>query len=119
MAIDLQTAGRAVAIAALNDLFRHSLGMAEVFRACPGHVVLTAAVDALTHQDRVKLLKAVRDFSEFKEGNDPYGEHDFGAVGEYLWKIDYYNRTLDAGAEDPANASTCARVLTIMHRSEY
>lgn len=114
--LDLQAAGRAVAIAALNDLFRKSLGLADTFQACPGRVVLTPHVADLTNHDRRKLLTAVMDF---KEGNDPYGEHDFGAWGEYFWKIDYYNRTLDAGADDPADATTCARVLTIMHRSEY
>lgn len=118
-AVDLQAAGRAVAIAALNDLFRKSLGAAEVFRSCPGILNLTPEVSDLTNHDRRKLLEEVIAFDQFKEGNDPYGEHDFGALGEYFWKIDYYNATLDGHADDPANVNTCRRVLTIMHRSEY
>lgn len=118
-ALDFKAAGRAVAIATLNDLFRKSLGMAPEFRACPGHVVYSEEVRELTNHDRGRLLRAVIEFSDFAERNDPYGEHDFGAIGEYFWKIDYYNRTLDGGAEDPANLNTCARVLTLMHRSEY
>lgn len=57
------------------------------------------------------------------EDNDPYGERDFGSIeleGErYFWKIDYYDRTLRFGAEDPADTSETMRVLTLMHASEY
>jgi len=55
--------------------------------------------------------------------NDPWGEHDFGAVeidGEKaFWKIDCYDRTLTAGSENPANEALTHRVLTIMLASEY
>lgn len=117
--LDYRQAGRCVAIAALNDLFRKSLGAAEVFRSCPGIINLTPEVADLTNHDRRKLLEELIAFDSWPEGNDPYGEHDFGAIGEYFWKIDYYNRTLDGGADDPADTATCRRVLTLMHRSEY
>jgi hypothetical protein len=74
------------------------------------------------------LLKLVREYDAFdpagqEDGNDPHGEHDFGALDfegtTYFWKIDYYADTsYRAGAENPASPTT-ARVLTIMLASEY
>jgi hypothetical protein len=64
--------------------------------------------------------RAVKTFEGFTEDNDPYREHDFGALelqGErYFWKIDYYDRSLRFGAEDPTETM---RVLTLMHASEH
>jgi hypothetical protein len=55
--------------------------------------------------------------------NDPWGEHDFGAVeidGEKVFfKIDYYTPDLSAGSENPANEGCTHRVMTIMLASEY
>ena len=68
-----------------------------------------------------ELMRAVREFDDFNEDNDPYREHDFGSferAGEkYFWKIDYYDRTLMYG-EQPMSPK-CRRVLTIMLASEY
>jgi hypothetical protein len=74
-----------------------------------GHLVLTAGVSALEAEQVRAAVDAVRAFDQFDD--DPYGEHDFGAVdgggGEKLFrKIDY----------DPAKTT---RVLTIMLASEY
>ena len=59
----------------------------------------------------------------FRTSNDPWGEHDFGAVevrGEKVFfKIDYYTLDLNAGSENPANEGETHRVLTIMLASEY
>ncbi len=70
-----------------------------------------------------RLVAAVKTFDAFSEDNDPYGERDFGAVeleGErYFWKIDYYDRSLRFGAEDPCDISETVRVMTLMHASEY
>ena len=59
----------------------------------------------------------------FDEGNDPHHEHDFGKIevvgNEIFWKIDYYDKTMDNGSEDPADPSKTSRVLTIMLASEY
>lgn len=67
------------------------------------------------------LILAVRDFDDFTTDNDPYGEHDFGAIdwqGERtLWKIDYYDQSLTYG-EDPLSPE-CQRVLTVLLASEY
>ena len=71
----------------------------------------------------VAAVNAVRTFDDFSEGNDPWGEHDFGAVeieGEKVfWKIDCYDPTLTMGSENPANEAVTHRVLTIMLASEY
>lgn len=73
--------------------------------------------------------KRVRTFSEFNEGNDPYGEHDFGVVDlaaystevghRVFWKIDYYDAEGLYGSEDPANPDVTTRVLTIFFADEY
>jgi hypothetical protein len=70
------------------------------------------------------VFAAVAAFDTFTTDNDPYGEHDFGKVvveGETLfWKIDYSDkRDPDLGADDPADAATTERVLTIMLAEEY
>ena len=57
------------------------------------------------------------------EGDDPYGEHDFGAfdhAGQRIfWKIDCYDPTEEFGSEDPADPSKTMRVLTILLADEY
>jgi Protein of unknown function (DUF3768) len=102
-------------IAELNDRFRqHNLGH--------GQVVMTSAVNALPIEQRTALMQMVKGFSDFNEGNDPYGEHDFGSFefeGErYFWKIDYFDASYEYGAENPSSLST-RRVMTIMNSSEY
>ena len=62
-------------------------------------------------------------FDRFDEENDPYGEHDFGALeleGERLfYKIDYYDQSLSAHSPDPSDETVTKRVLTIMLAEEY
>jgi Protein of unknown function (DUF3768) len=49
----------------------------------------------------------VRGFAKFEPANDPYGEHDFGAVDvagqKFFWKIDYYDKAMEMGSDDPAD----------------
>jgi hypothetical protein len=104
-------------IALLNDKARKGL--------LPGSskMLATRVVAALPEHALAELRRAVADFDSFTEDNDPYRERDFGAVeleGErYFWKIDYYDRSLRFGAEDPSDTSETMRVLTLMHASEY
>jgi hypothetical protein len=67
------------------------------------------------------MLEAVANFDRFDEDNDPYGEHDFGALeieGERLFfKIDYYDQSLSAHSPDASEVTK--RVLTIMLAEEY
>lgn len=104
-------------IAALNDRFRK-----EPTRY--GKAYVTDGVEALGDEFRQKALHAVATFDSFSADNDPYGEHDFGAIivdGERLfWKIDYYStEDPDLGSEDPSDESRTARVMTIMLAEEY
>ena len=100
----------------------------DVFRLDPrawGRLMVTNGVNALGPCFVLKAVQAVRTFSAFDNGNDPYHEHDFAkltVLGEDLFfKIDYYEKgtNFTAGAEDPANRDTTDRVLTIMLVSEY
>jgi hypothetical protein len=99
----------------LNDQLRQSLA--------GGVLIMTAGVIALGHDHQREILEAVAQFDCFDEGNDPYGEHDFGALevegARVLFKIDYYDRSLSAGSPDPADPSVTTRVLTIMLAEEY
>lgn len=103
-------------IAALNDLCRTAMGVA-------GRVVQTQGICALTPADQSAIREKVERFEAFTPDNDPYQEHDFGSfehAGERIfWKIDYYDRTLTKGSEDPSDPSRTVRVLTIMLASEY
>lgn len=88
-----------------------------------GRVVMTQGVNALEPIKLKALLAAVHTFSDFSEDNDPHGEHDFGKIlfdGEnYFWKIDYYDKKLEFGSEDPSDPEQTTRVLTIMRADEY
>ena len=99
----------------LNDNFRRTF--------VGGRVMITSGVQNMDPAAMNDLLRQVREFSAFDDDNDPYGEHDFGAVtvdGQSLfWKIDYYDQDLEGGSEDPADPAKTTRVLTIMHASEY
>jgi len=102
-------------IAALNDTFRRTFA--------GGKVVMTSGVAALDAAVLEQVVNAVRAFSTFEPGDDPYGEHDFGAfeiaAEKFFWKIDYYDTELNGGSEDPADPARTCRVLTIMRADEY
>jgi len=73
--------------------------------------------------DSNAILHAVKCFDQFTNDNDPYGEHDFGALeagkDSIFWKIDYYSSDLKGGSSDPSNPRVTTRVLTIMLAEEY
>lgn len=84
---------------------------------------MTPGVDELPDCVKAEVMTKVATFNAFNGNNDPHGEHDFGSfevVGrKFFWKIDYYDRELTHGSENPANPDETARVLTIMLASEY
>ena len=102
-------------IRALNDTFRTTY--------VGGNVMLTRGVAALPPDAQLAITRAVQSFNDFTPDNDPYGEHDFGSIeysGERIfWKIDCYNKALEAGSENPADPTVTTRVLTIMLAEEY
>jgi hypothetical protein len=88
-----------------------------------GRVLVTQGVRALPLEVKPAVLQAVQAFSAFTPENDSYGEHDFGSFelqgARIMWKIDYYNLSLDGGSENPADPEVTRRVLTIMLAEEY
>ncbi len=103
-------------VASLNDAFRTTF--------IGGRVLMTEGISSLQEADLGEVLELVRTFTDFTPDNDPYGEHDFGSIdhnaaGRVFWKIDYYDPSMEAGSENPADTSVTVRVLTIMLASEY
>lgn len=100
----------------LNDHFRRN-GRGN------GRVLITSGIQGHGAEFALAAVNAVRDFDAFSDDNDPWGEHDFGAVKikgkKVFWKIDYYSPDLSAGSENPSNEGLTHRVLTIMLASEY
>jgi hypothetical protein len=112
MTTDIVAVGR---IAALNDILRKTL--------CGGTLVLSAGLVALGRARQQTILEAIAAFEDFTPDNDPYGEHDFGALeaaGERVFfKIDYFDATLAQASPDPADTLVTTRVLTVMLAREY
>jgi len=118
---------KAKRIAALNDLFRLDFFVPTFGpRPVPGQIVCTRGISALPPETQICIWAEVSGFNNFAEDDDPYGEHDFGALDmsgvpeTIFWKIDYYSdRSCAFGSEDPSDPVQCFRVLTIMLASEY
>jgi hypothetical protein len=102
-------------IAALNDqLRRDGIG---------GAVVLTNGIQSLEPHKRRAVIKAVSTFDAFTEANDPWHEHDCATLTvagvRAMFKIDYYDRTMTRGSEDPGDPKVTRRVMTILLAEEY
>ena len=99
----------------LNDQLRRSLN--------GGVLVMTRGIMNLGAKRQMAILSAIAAFDGFDAENDPYGEHDFGALtveGErILFKIDYLDRGLTGHSPDPADTTVTTRVLTVMLAEEY
>jgi len=88
-----------------------------------GRVLLTAGVAALGPEAQREILAAVKRYDAFDADNDPYGEHDFGAVEikvtRIVFKIDYYDRDYLFASVDPSDENVTRRVMTIMLAEDY
>ena len=124
MSSDQPDTARTAIIRSLNDRFRQTFS--------GGAVVITAGIAALDEATRQRIFAAVQQFDAFDEGNDPWHEHDFGAVEvacclpgsartcqRVFFKLAYYDLTRAMHSEDPADPAKTERVMTIMLASEY
>ena len=110
-------------IAEQNDRFRKAVFYRPQRN---GKIVYTQGIASLPEEKIKAIFRAIVQFNDFDEadGNNPYGENDFGAVDgiapeKVFWKIDYYHSdACESGAEDAASPSTY-RLMTIMLASEY
>ncbi len=106
---------RTTKIRALNDRLRET--------GAGGRIVMTQGVASLSQAAIGAILAAVADFEAFSDNDDPYGEHDMGAirvgVHRVFFKIDYYDANLMFASDDPSDPTITQRVLTIMLTSEY
>jgi hypothetical protein len=70
-----------------------------------------------------KVVTAMREFTDFNEGDDPYGEHDFGAFTvdneRFIFKIDYFALDELHGSEHPEDPTVTIRVCTLLYASDY
>ena len=102
-------------VQALNDQLRqHGIG---------GTIVVTSGLQALGDDAVSLIIQAVAKFDALDHDNDPYGEHDFGAVQVHghrvFFKIDYYDVSLRYHSPDPTDPDVTSRVMTVMLPEEY
>ena len=106
---------RRIRIRRLNDQLRITMTGGQVF--------ITRGVEALGIMAVITIIQAIGQFDDFSSANDPYDEHDFGAIKygniRILFKIDYYDKQLEFLSPDPADADVTTRVMTIMLAHEY
>lgn len=101
----------------LNQHFRLTLEGGEVMFV--GDLAGREAKDLILQH---RVLAAVR-VAPIAEGNDPYGEADFGTVevdGErFMWKIDYYDQAMEMQSPNPADPAVTKRVMSIFFSRDY
>lgn len=99
----------------LNDLLR--------CQGVGGQVMVTAGIDELGEATVARILGAVAAFTDFNEDNDPHKERDCARLTidgrSIIWKIDYFDRSLNFHSPDSADPAVTARVLTVMLADEY
>ena len=102
-------------IAQLNDNLRRT--------GQGGQIVATQGIASLPQETQLAITGAIKNFTNFEPDNDPYGEHDFGAVTiegmRIFWKIDYYAQDMMHLSPDASDPSVTNRVMTIMRAEEY
>lgn len=113
--MEVLEADKLIKIRELNDTLRRYF--------TGGKVMLSAGVQALPDMVKAAALQFMAQYHNFTPQNDPHGEHDFGAFElcnrRFFWKVDYYDKTLEFGSEDPADPEKTTRVLTLILAEEY
>lgn len=106
---------RAEQIARLNDQLRKT--------GTGGTIMITQGVRRITGFDAMVLAAALANYADFDTDNDPHGERDFGDLTLWghnlLFKVDYFEKTLEFGSDDAADPNVTSRVLTIMLASDW
>ncbi len=103
---------------ALNDRFRKGESSLGVWSTTP-------KVRALPEARKQALFRAVQSVDNFVKSPpvNLSAEHDTGIVTQddtdYLWEIDYCNKSLTAKSPNPADPDCTARILTLMRVDEY
>ncbi|GAA4777353.1 DUF3768 domain-containing protein [Novosphingobium ginsenosidimutans] len=109
-----KTVPRAEQIARLNDELRQG-------KSTSGTITITRGVQGITAIDAAQLASELASYKDFDPDNGP--ERDFGQLSlwghDLLWKVDYYDKQLEYGSEDPADPTVTHRVLTVMLASEW
>jgi Protein of unknown function (DUF3768) len=109
---DVEKVGR---IRHLNDLLR--------CKGIGGQVMVTAGLDAMGPEMVAAVLRAIAAFTDFNADNDPHGERDCATVKvgdlSIIWKIDYFDQSLNYHSPDPAEPKVTRRVMTVMLSDEY
>ena len=102
-------------IAKLNDEFRANPSL--------GTLILTEGIRANSSEDIATIINKVRNFDDFDEDNNPYGEKDFGAFTfkgkKIFWKIDYHDNKFLFLSPNACKPRLTNRVMTIMYADEY
>ncbi len=111
-------------IAEQNDRFRSNFGiLPRGDNLIRGKYMLSQGLSCLPFEELDTIITKVRNFKDFNQSNDPYGEHDFGKfsdnVHDILWKIDYYDINYEYGSPEPSDPAKTRRVLTVMLSFEY
>jgi len=111
-------------VAKLNDAFRQSLGSPLVAVNPKNQVNTTQGIwDCFNNEEIGSIFQDIKSFNNFTEGNNPYGEKDFGSLERkgktIFWKIDYYDNDMKYHSPDNTNPEVTKRVLTVMLASEY
>ncbi len=69
------------------------------------------------------MAAAVAAFDDSSDGDDPYGEHDFGRFdvnGEaVVCKIDHYSLDEMHGSDHPEDPTVTVSILTLMFAEDY
>ncbi|UPJ74094.1 DUF3768 domain-containing protein [Bradyrhizobium sp. 187] len=99
----------------LNDeLRKHLLG---------GGALITVGIAELGPEAVERLVKTIAVFDDFHHANDPHYEHDFGVFDfdgtAVMFKIDYFDKSLNFHSPDPADPAVTERIITIMRADEY
>lgn len=105
-------------LALLNDQFRKGEQTNKQLSFSP-------KVEALPETEKQKLLEAVKKIDFYLETPvvSFLSFHSLGLVSiddtEYLWEIDYYDKSCNSLSRNPTDPNCTTRILTILQRDEY